>query len=112
MFDKNAEKEKTLGIRAENKLIKEMITAISEAALNSDIPENKKICLRILNASMGLENLVHDTISELIPNSENINAENARKYLLMLIACHNQLKAFLESNPLTTNEASENGKEI
>lgn len=112
MFDKNAEKEKTLGNGAKSKIIKEMITAISEAMLNSDIPENKKICLRVLNASMDLENLVHDTASELMLNSENINAENARKYLLMLIACHNQFKAFLEINPPTTNEASENGKEI
>lgn len=112
MFDfneegkENVEKE-IIESRAKREAGIEMMEFLSNMLLASDMPESGKTCLRIMNASRDIEALIHDTATEAILNNDNLNVENAKKYLLMIIACHNQIKAFLESNPLITNTEDE-----
>lgn len=108
MFDnKNSMEEKTTENKAKRAATKEVAKMITEMLLASDMPESSKNCLRIINASQELEEFIHDTATEAILKSDNLNVENTKKYLVMLIACHNQIKAFLESNPLVMTTEGE-----
>lgn len=108
MFDnKNSMEEEILERKAKREAKKEMMDFLSDMLLASDMPESSKACLRIINASRDIEALIHDTATEATLNDDNLNVENAKKYLLMIVACHNQIKAFLESNPLITNTEDE-----
>ena len=112
MFDnKNSMEEKITEKITENKAkraaTKEVTKMITEMLHASNMPESSKNCLRIINASQELEELIHDTATEATLKSDNLNVENTKKYLVMLIACHNQIKAFLESNPLIMNAEGE-----
>jgi hypothetical protein len=112
MFDfnegrkENVEKE-IIESRAKREAEKEMMNFLTDMLLASNMPESSKDCLRIINASRDIEELIHDTATEATLNDDNLNVENAKKYLLMIIACHNQIKAFLESNPLVMNAEGE-----
>jgi hypothetical protein len=112
MFDfnkknENEAREEIINNRAKSKAEREMMEFLSNMLLASDMPESSKACLRIINASRDIGALIHDTATEATLNDDNLNVENAKKYLLMIIACHNQIKAFLESNPLITNTEDE-----
>ena len=112
MFDfserrKEKVEKEILENRAKKKAEREMMEFLSNMLLASDMPESSKTCLRIINASRDIEALIHDTATEATLSDDNLNVENAKKYLLMIVACHNQIKAFLESNPLITNTEDE-----
>lgn len=112
MFDFNERRKEDvekeiLESKAKRKAEREMMDILSKILLASDMPENAKTSLRIINASRDIEALIHDTATESTLNDDNLNVENANKYLLMIIACHNQIKAFLESNPLIMNAEGE-----
>ena len=94
--------------RTTNAAKKEVMQMLSEIMLASDMPETAKASLRIINASQDLESIVHDTATEAALRGDNINLDNAQKYILMLIACRNQIEAFLESNPLIANTEANN----
>ena len=105
MFDfkgmnKDTVEAKIIANRAKTEAHVEAMRMLSELMLDSDIPETAKAAIRIVNASKDMEMLIHDAATEVGLKDENINIENAKKYILMLTACTNQLKAFLESNPL------------
>lgn len=89
--------------RAKMAAQREMMNMLSEMMLASDMPENAKTQIRIVNASRDIEELIHETATEAALN-DDLNVENAKKYLLMLTTCQNQIKALLESNPLIANE--------
>lgn len=115
MFDfneisRNTVEKEVIENRAKREAEKEMMNFLSDMLLASNMPESSKACLRIINASRDIEALIHDTATEATLNDDNLNVENAKKYLLMIIACHNQIKAFLESNPLITNTKGEKRK--
>ena len=112
MFDFNERRKEDvekeiLESKVKRKAEREMMDILSKILLASDMPENAKTCLRIINASRDIEALIHDTATEATLNDDNLNVENVNKYLLMIIACHNQIKAFLESNPLIENTEDE-----
>lgn len=89
--------------RAANEAKREMLNMLTDVMLNSNIPETAKASLRIIRASQDIEALIHNAATEASLHDKNLDLENVKKYLLIITACHNQIKAFLESNPLVAN---------
>ena len=107
MFDRKNEKELEQ-IKAEKKANSMVSKMFTKLLLESDIPENKKMAIRVLDKAGDIDNALDDLVvlKYTTPGSE-ANTETLKKVLEYLELVEVGIKQFVEITPYVANTEEE-----
>ena len=103
MFKFTDNNEREVELKAQ-RMLGEILT---QMALESDAPESDKRSVRVVKAAIELGDCADDIFIALRSDPKKLNIDNAKKMCLFLIAVKEQVKAFIEQNPLVTEVSDE-----
>jgi ABC-type phosphate transport system substrate-binding protein len=105
MFEIN--KEELAKKQAEHEMRKMLAKMMSEAILNSDAPESRKLNIRVLNKAEDTIDAIHETIEKYVKPDNQANAETLKTVLEYLSLVEVGIKQFADSTPFVKETEEE-----
>ncbi len=97
-------KKKVLNAYFERKKGSEAAYIAVQKELVRGVSEKHEMVARVAVAMLCMTDIVEDEMDLLFLNQNDVNIDNAKKWLLFLTTITAQIKAFAENVPLTTKE--------